>query len=154
MKIPIESFQKKLSIVLTYTERLTVVFFQKNHENLFNLKKTVLSVSRSLQLTTFQTWISHENINRIIQKKSAYSVYVYGALDVRLFPNNHLNVDLKNIEIWVSHGLKTKKFSSNHEIAVSIVRNITLIQRNIFCFDQRNFKTKNISFIEKNGFLQ
>ena len=68
-------------------------------------KKTVLSVSRSLQLTTFQTWISHENTNRIIQKKSAYSVYVYGVLDVRLFPNKRLNVDLKNIEIWVSHGL-------------------------------------------------
>ena len=31
---------------------------------------------------------------------------MYGALDVRLFPNKHLNVDLKNIEIWVSHGLK------------------------------------------------
>ena len=68
--------------------------------------KTVLSVSRSLQLTTFQTWISHEKTNRIIQKKSAYSVSVYGALDVRLFPNKRLNVDLKNIEIWVSHGLK------------------------------------------------
>ena len=40
------------------------------------------------------------------RKKSAYSVYVYGALDVRLFPNKCLNVDLKNIEIWVSHGLK------------------------------------------------
>ena len=36
IKIPIESFQKKLSIVLTYTERLTFVFFQKNYENLFN----------------------------------------------------------------------------------------------------------------------
>ena len=40
------------------------------------------------------------------RKKSAHSVYVYGALDVRLFPNKRLNVDLKNIEIWVSHGLK------------------------------------------------
>ena len=30
---------------------------------------------------------------------------MYGALDVRLFPNKRLNVDLKNIEIWVSHGL-------------------------------------------------
>ena len=39
------------------------------------------------------------------RKKSAYSVYVYGALDVRLFPNKYLNVHLKNIEIWVSHGL-------------------------------------------------
>ena len=56
-------------------------------------------------MTTFQTWISHENTNRIIQKKSEYSVYVYGALDVRLFSNKRLNVDLKNIEIWVSHGL-------------------------------------------------
>ena len=35
MKIPIESFQKKLSIVLTYTKRLTFVFFPKNNENLF-----------------------------------------------------------------------------------------------------------------------
>ena len=42
------------------------------------------------------------------RKKSACSVYVYGALDVRLFPNKCLNVDLKNIEIWVSHGLKTQ----------------------------------------------
>ena len=39
------------------------------------------------------------------KKKSEYSVYVYGALDVHLFPNKRLNVDLKNIEIWVSHGL-------------------------------------------------
>ena len=43
------------------------------------------------------------------RKKSAYSVYVYGALDVRLFPNKCWNVDLKNIEIWVSHGLKDKQ---------------------------------------------
>ena len=41
------------------------------------------------------------------RKKSAYSVYVYGVLDIRLFPNKRLNVDLKNIEILVSHGLKT-----------------------------------------------
>ena len=41
----------------------------------------------------------------LLKKKSAYSVYVYGALDGRLFPNKHLNVDLKNIEISVSHGL-------------------------------------------------
>ena len=40
------------------------------------------------------------------KKKTEYSVYLYGALDVRLFPNKRLNVDLKNIEIWVSHGLK------------------------------------------------
>ena len=56
-------------------------------------------------MTTFQTWISHGNTNRIIQKKSEYSIYVYGALDVLLFSNKRLNVDLKNIEIWVSHGL-------------------------------------------------
>ena len=31
---------------------------------------------------------------------------MYGALDVRLLPNKRLNVDLKNIEIWVSHGIK------------------------------------------------
>ena len=31
---------------------------------------------------------------------------MYGALDVRLFSNKRLNVDLKNIEIWVFHGLK------------------------------------------------
>ena len=30
-----------------------------------------------------------------------------GALDVRIFPNKRLNVDLKNIEIWVSHGLNS-----------------------------------------------
>ena len=39
------------------------------------------------------------------RKKSAYSVYVYGALDVRLFLNIRFNADLKNIEIWISHGL-------------------------------------------------
>ena len=33
------------------------------------------------------------------KKKSEYSIFVYGALDVRLFPNKRLNVDLKNIEI-------------------------------------------------------
>ena len=38
------------------------------------------------------------------QKKTEYSINIYGALDVRLFPNKRLNVDLKNIEIWVSHG--------------------------------------------------
>ena len=37
---------------------------------------------------------------------------MYGALDVRLFPNKRLNVDLKNIEIWVSHGLNNKEYSS------------------------------------------
>ena len=39
------------------------------------------------------------------KERSEYIIYVYGALDVRLFPNKHLNVDLKNIEIWVSRGL-------------------------------------------------
>ena len=43
------------------------------------------------------------------KKKFEYSVYVYGALDVRLFPNKRLNVDLKNIEIWVSHGLNAEE---------------------------------------------
>ena len=47
-----------------------------------------------------------KNPIELSRKKSAYSVYMYGALDVRLFPNKRLNVDLKNIEIWVSHGLK------------------------------------------------
>ena len=70
--------------------------------------KTVLSVSRSLQLTIFQIGTSHENTNRIIQNKSEYSVYVYGALDVRLYPNKRLNFYLKNIEIWVSHDLNIK----------------------------------------------
>ena len=41
-------------------------------------------------------------------KKTEYSVYVYGALDVRLLPNKRLNGDLKNIEIWVSHGHKIR----------------------------------------------
>ena len=59
-------------------------------------------------MTTFQTWICHENTNRIIQNKSDYSVYVCGALDVRLFPNKRFIVDLKNIEIWVSRGLKKR----------------------------------------------
>ena len=36
---------------------------------------------------------------KLSRKKSACSVYVCGALDVLLFPNKRLNVDLKNIEI-------------------------------------------------------
>ena len=32
-------------------------------------------------------------------KNCKYTVIVYGALDVRLFPNKRLNFDLKNIEI-------------------------------------------------------
>ena len=43
-------------------------------------------------------------------EESEYSVYVYGALDVRLFPNKRSNVDLKNIEIWVSRGLNHFNF--------------------------------------------
>ena len=50
------------------------------------------------------------------RKKSAYSVYVYGALDVRLLPNKRLNVDLKNIEIWVSHGLKHNLISKAENV--------------------------------------
>ena len=57
-------------------------------------------------MTTFQTWISHEDTNRIIKKNlNIVFTCTYGALDVRLFPHKRLNVDLKNIEIWVSHGL-------------------------------------------------
>ena len=43
-------------------------------------------------------------------KKTEYSINIYGALDVRLFPNKRLNADLKNIEIWVSHGLKVLQY--------------------------------------------
>ena len=39
---------------------------------------------------------------------------MYGALDVRLFPNKRLNVDLKNIEIWVSHGLNNNYVNYRH----------------------------------------
>ena len=55
------------------------------------------------------------------RKKSAYSVYVYGALDVRLFPNKRLNVDLKNIEIWVSHGLKDVMSSDTSRLANVVI---------------------------------
>ena len=41
---------------------------------------------------------------------------MYGALDVRLFSNKRLNVDLKNIEILVSHGLKEKTWSEKHKV--------------------------------------
>ena len=34
----------------------------------------------------FQTWISHENSNIIVQKKSEYSINIYETLDVRVFP--------------------------------------------------------------------
>ena len=43
------------------------------------------------------------------RKKSAYSVYGYETLDVRLFLNKRSNVDLNIIEIWVSHDLNAKK---------------------------------------------
>ena len=51
------------------------------------------------------------------RKKSVYSVYVSGALDVHLFPNKRLNVDFKNIEIWVSHGPKNQLQSITRSIA-------------------------------------
>ena len=50
-------------------------------------------------------------------KKSKYSINIYGALAIRLFPNKRLNVDLKNIEIWVSHGFKLFKTSYSHNNA-------------------------------------
>ena len=40
---------------------------------------------------------------------------MYGALDVRLFPNKRLNVDLKNIEVWVSHGLNHKRSRNRYK---------------------------------------
>ena len=43
----------------------------------------------------------------LLKKISEYSVYVYEALDNCLFTNKRLNVDLKNIEIKVSHHLNT-----------------------------------------------
>ena len=41
------------------------------------------------------------NVVQMIQleDRAEYSVYVHGALDIHLFPNKRLNVDLKNIEI-------------------------------------------------------
>ena len=36
LQIIIELLKKKLSIVFTYTERLTELFFQKSTQNLFN----------------------------------------------------------------------------------------------------------------------
>ena len=44
------------------------------------------------------------------QRKTEYSINIYGALDVRLFPNKRLNVDLKNIEFCVSHGQQKLSF--------------------------------------------
>ena len=68
------------------------------------VNKVIVLVSRCVGLLKKPCVPS--NPKYINRKKSTYSVYVYGALDVRLFPNKRLNVDLKNIEIWVSHGLK------------------------------------------------
>ena len=44
------------------------------------------------------------NVVQMIQleERAEYSVYVYEAIDIRLFANKCLNVDLKNIEIHVS----------------------------------------------------
>ena len=58
--------------------------------------KTVLSVSRNLHIDlllkrAYLTKIPIESF----RKKSEYSVYVYGALDNRLFQNKRLNVDFK-----------------------------------------------------------
>ena len=39
---------------------------------------------------------------------------MYGALDVYFFPNKRLNVDLKNIEIWVSHGLNEIEYIDSY----------------------------------------
>ena len=40
-----------------------------------------------------------------LSRKNQHIVFTC-TLDVRIFPNKRLNVDLKNIEIWVSHGFK------------------------------------------------
>ena len=45
------------------------------------------------------------------KKKSEYSINIYGALDVGVFPNKRLNVDLKNIEIMVSHGFTVNLYT-------------------------------------------
>ena len=55
--------------------------------------------------------IANENANRMTKKRSEYSVYVYGALDNRLFSNKRLNVDLKNIEIMAPHHLNDVRIS-------------------------------------------
>ena len=54
---------------------------------------------------------------------------MYGTLDIRLFPNKHLNVDLKNIEIWVPHGLNIINFNfsiEEHEIKINFIRLIII----------------------------
>ena len=70
------------------------------------------------------------------RKKSVYSVYVYGALGVRLFPNKHLNLDLKNIEICFSHGLKTnlkkKSLSKNLKKSFSNIFDLYCIRNPCF----------------------
>ena len=71
------------------------------------------------------------------KKKYEYSVYVYGALDVRLFLNKCLNVDLKNIEIWVSHGLNVKYFFSLYNLQKKkIIIKITIDFRKYAIFIQ------------------
>ena len=70
---------------------------------------------------------------------------MYGALDVRLFLNKRLNVDLKNIEIWVSHGLnisalpgfcplqpQCKLFIDNLFVSKSILKLLFSLQQNYF----------------------
>ena len=66
------------------------------------------------------------------RKKSAYSVYVYGAFDVRLFPNKCLIVDLKNIEIWVSHGLNIAFADVEKEMWKTQEGEVRLGKRKIF----------------------
>ena len=56
------------------------------------------------------------------KKKSEYNINIYGALDVRLFPNKRLNVDLKNIEIWVSHGLNKNKVLRLNYYSLAVCR--------------------------------
>ena len=52
-----------------------------------------------------------------LEERAEYSVYVYGALDIRLFPNKRLNVDLKNIEI---HGFTWPYFFPLRESIVTV----------------------------------
>ena len=47
---------------------------------------------------------------------------MYGALDVRLFPNECLNVDLKNIEIWVLHGLNDRIYCRKLVVVRALLR--------------------------------
>ena len=79
------------------------------------------------------------------KKKSEYSVYVYGALDIRLFPNKSLIVDLKNIEIWVSHGLKGRGYRrglllhfSGNFFYLNIYKYVQKLAQNYICWS--NFR--------------